>query len=80
MSKKPEAIKMSEVVNALDNSILEDVDNDDSDATSLRYVVNTSLWGDLNRTINNYLEQLTLEEFVEKCNSKISNGWDMYVI
>lgn len=80
MSKKPESIKMSEVVNALDNSILEDVDNDDSDATSLRYVVNNSLWGDLNRTINNYLEQLTLAGFVEKCNSQMSNGWDMYVI
>ena len=80
LAKKPESIKMSEVVNALDNSILEDIDNDEQDVLSLKNVVNSNLWGDLNNTIKSYLSKLTLADFVEKCNTKMSNGWDMYVI
>lgn len=80
LAKKPESIKMSEVVNALDNSILEDIDNDEQDVLSLKNVVNSNLWGDLNNTIKSYLSNLTLADFVEKCNTKMSNGWDMYVI
>ena len=80
LAKKPESIKMSEVVNALDNSILEDIDNDEQDVLSLKNVVNSNLWGDLNNTIKSYLSNPTLADFVEKCNTKMSNGWDMYVI
>lgn len=80
LAKKPESIKMSEVVNALDNSILEDVDIDEQDVLSLKNVVNSNLWGDLNNTIKSYLSKLTLADFVEKCNTKMSNGWDMYII
>ena len=80
LAKKPESIKMSEVVNALDNSILEDIDNDEQDVLSLKNVVNSNLWGDLNNTIKSYLSNLTLADFVEKCNTKMSNGWDIYVI
>lgn len=81
MSKKPESIKMSDVINALDNSILEDMDNgDEVDAQSLRCTVNSTLWEELNDTIKVFLDNLTLSELVEKCNSKMSNGWDMYVI
>ncbi len=80
LAKKPESIKMSEVVNALDNSILEDVDNEESDSISLRNVVNSNLWGELNNTIKSFLSEITLADFMEKCNTQMSNGWDMYVI
>lgn len=80
LAKKPESIKMSEVVNALDNSILEDVDNEESDSISLRNVVNSNLWGNLNNTIKSFLSEITLADFMEKCNKQMSNGWDMYVI
>ena len=80
LNKKPEKIKMSEVVNALDNSILEYVDNEESDSISLRNVVNSNLWGNLNNTIKSFLSEITLADFMEKCNTQMSNGWDMYVI
>ena len=62
MARKAETIRMSEVVNALDNSILDDMDDDESDTSSLGYVVNSNLWGDLNHTIKSFLEKLTLAE------------------
>ena len=81
MSKKPEAIRMSEVVSALDNTILEDVDSENiEDAKSLRNIVNNNLWGELNTTINSFLENITLAEFVDKCRNSMSDVWDMYII
>lgn len=80
LSRPAEKIRLSEVLNALDNSILEEMSPDGSGSGSLRSAVNACLWGKLNRLMIDFVENKTLAEFVQECRSQTYDEWDMYII
>ena len=80
LSRPAEKIRLSEVLNALDNSILEEMSPDGSSDGSLRAAVNACLWGRLNRLMIEFVENKTLAEFVQECRDQTCDGWDMYTI
>lgn len=80
LSHPAEKIKLSEVLNALDTSILEEMSPAGGNDSSLRVAVNACLWGKLNRLMTEFAESKTLAEFVQECRNQISDGWDMYSI
>ena len=74
-------IRISEVLNALDNSILEETDTaENGDGRSLRSIVNECMWKRINRFIIDFAENKTLAEFIRECREKLPGEWDMYVI
>ena len=74
-------IKLPEILNALDNSILEEMSiAENEDDHSLRGVVNASLWKGLNRSINAFAESRTLSDIIQECRERMSKDWDMYII
>ena len=80
LTRSADQIKLSEMLNALDNSILEQMDPaGETDGRSLRGVVNDCLWSELNRSITVFAESRTLSDIVQKC-TEASGNWDMYVI
>ena len=79
LSRSMEHIKLSEVLDALDNSILAEMEDEGADA-GLGPVINDCFWGKINTQLKDYLESLTLEQFVEECKGKAADAWDMYVI
>ena len=79
LSRSMEQIKLSEVLDALDNSILAEMEDEGADA-GLGPVINDCFWGKINTQLKGYLESLTLEQFVEECKGKATDAWDIYVI
>ena len=74
-------IKVSDVINALDGSILEEMDTVDKTYTGqLRDAVNECLWGRINGFLNDLAEGMTVSEFISECRNNMSDVWDMYVI
>ena len=81
LSRSADTIKVSEVLNALDNSILEEMDSsEDTTAGSLRSAVNDCLWKRLNLALREFAESRTLWDLIQECSEQISGGWDMYTI
>ncbi len=81
LSCKANSVKMSDVLDALDNSILEDMDNaPDGGRRELARAVNECLWEKLNDLLRGFAEGLSLSEFAQKCADRTADGWDMYVI
>ena len=81
LSRSPETIRLSEILNALDNSILEEMDAaGEEDGRSLRGAVNECLWKKLNRSLIEFAENKTLQDFMQECRERISGGWDLYII
>ncbi|MCR5831835.1 MAG: Rrf2 family transcriptional regulator [Lachnospiraceae bacterium] len=81
LSCKATNIKMSDVLDALDNTILEDIDNVPADGQrELARAVNEFLWEKLNGLLRSFTEGMSLFEFVQKCADRVADGWDMYVI
>lgn len=80
LSRPAEKIRLSEVLNALDNTILEEMSPDGSGSGTLRGAVNACLWGKLNRLMSEFVENKTLAEFVRECRSQTYDEWDMYTI
>ena len=73
-------IRLSEILNALDNSILEETDPaEETDGRSLRSAVNNCVWREMNRSITDFAESRTLSDIMQKCR-ELSGDWDMYVI
>lgn len=79
LSKAPENIKLSEVLNALDNTILADME-ETKDEGELRSVINKCFWHCINTNLNQYTDNLSLSDFAGICQSNFSENWDMYVI
>ncbi|MCR5590271.1 MAG: Rrf2 family transcriptional regulator [Lachnospiraceae bacterium] len=79
LSRPPENISMSDVLNALDGNILADLDDGGQDG-DLRTVIKRCFWSRINSSLNKYTDSLTLGEFAEGCRSCFSDTWDMYVI
>ena len=81
LSRAADTIRLSEILNALDTGILEEMGPaGSSDGHSLRDVVNTCLWGKINRSIIGFAENKTLAELIQECREQLSGDWDMYVI
>ena len=71
-------IRLSEILNALDNSILEETGTGNSG--TLRDAVNACLWQKMNRTMVDYAEGKTLSEFLTDCRQQLTGEWDLYEI
>ena len=71
-------IRLSEILNALDNSILKETDTGNSG--TLRDAVNACLWQKMNRTMIDFAESKTLSEFLTDCRQQLTGEWDLYEI
>ena len=71
-------IRLSEILNALDNSILEDTGA--GNGGTLRDAVNACLWQKMNRTMIDFAEIKTLAEFLTDCRQQLTGEWDLYEI
>ena len=80
LSRPAEKIMLSEVIDALDNSILEVMDPAGNSDGSLRAAVNACLWGRINRLMIESVENKTLAEFAQECRNQTCEAWDMYSI
>ena len=74
------SVKLSEVINALDTSILADMDADDEVQGTLRDSDNECLWKKLNQLIRDYADKVTVSDFLAECKARAGEGWDSYVI
>ena len=80
LARPADQIKLSEILNALDNGILEETDSaGETDGRSLRGAVNDCVWKELNHSIIIFAESRTLSDIMQKCR-ELSGNWDMYVI
>ena len=80
LARHADQIRLSEILNALDNSILEETDPAvETDGRSLREAVNDCVWKELNHSITAFAESKTLSDIMQKCR-ELSGDWDMYVI
>ena len=80
LTRPADQIRLSEILDALDNSILEDVEPaGDADGRSLRNAVNDCVWRKLNGLMSGFAESRTLADIMQDCREKAGN-WDMYVI
>lgn len=71
-------ILLSEILDALDNSILEKPGTGNSG--TLRDAVNACLWQKMNRTMIDFAESKTLSEFLTDCRQQLTGEWDLYEI
>ena len=71
-------IRLSEILNALDNSILEETGT--GNGGTLRDAVNACLWQKMNRTMIDFAESKTLAEFLTDCRQQLTGEWDLYEI
>ena len=68
LAKPADSIKMSDVLNALDISILAYMEpSGKEDAGELRDIVNTCLWKKMNGYLLDFSENLTFADFVQEC-------------
>ena len=80
LARSANQIKLSEILNALDNCILEETDPEGpTDGRSLRDTVNECVWSELNRSMTVFAESRTLSDIMQKCR-ELSGDWDMYII
>ncbi|MCR4739056.1 MAG: Rrf2 family transcriptional regulator [Lachnospiraceae bacterium] len=75
----PDKITLSDVLNALDQNILADMDTVE-DPEALGFVINDCFWGKINQSLNRYVQGLKLSEFANECRNRSSKNWDLYVI
>jgi len=80
LSRPADQIRLAEILNALDNSILEETaPAGETDGRSLRGAVNDCVWSEMNRSITVFAESRSLSDIMQKCREH-SGDWDMYVI
>ena len=79
LSCKPDQVKLTDVLNALDNTILAEMEKDESEE-NLRSVINGFFWQEINSNLKDYTDRMSLSDFVSQCRNGVSEGWDLYVI
>ena len=81
LTRAADKISIAEILNALDNSILEEVDPSGNESErSLRNVVNACLWKKMNGLLIEFAKNKTLSEFIQECGERLSGEWDLYII
>ena len=66
-------------MNALDNTILADMDEDKENG-ELRSVIKDCFWKKINKNLNQYTGEMNLSEFATQCRNSFTGDWDNYVI
>ena len=81
LRKRPEEIKLSEIVNALEGSlcVVDCLDNPES-CTRYEFCSVREIWYNLNDAMNGILESTTLQVLVEKQRKKVEPVEPMYYI
>ena len=81
LSRSAERISLAEALNALDNSLLEEIGSaGDEGGRSLRSAVNACLWERMNGMLIQFAQGRTLAEFTQECRDRLSGEWDLYII
>lgn len=81
LARPADLIPLTDILNALDNSILEEMNSgENEDDHSLRGAVNASVWRGLNQSIHAFTESRTLSDIIQECRDRMSKDWDMYII
>lgn len=80
LSHPVDEIFLSDILNALDNSILAQMDQEEGEDSSLRPVINDCLWGKINDHLRQFAESTTFGEFISQCRNRTADEWSMYVI
>ena len=79
LAKPADKISMREVLNALDNTILADMD-DDNRNDGLRSIIKNCFWKEINKNLNQFTGEMKLSDFAGQCRNRFAGGWDNYVI
>lgn len=79
LSCKPNQVKLTDVLNALDNTLLAEMEKDEGEG-NLRSVINGFFWQEINSNLKDYTDRMSLSDFVSQCRNGVSEGWDLYVI
>ena len=81
LARSPQQILMSDVLNALDPSVLEPMEIPGGDRPrDLRLAVVDCLWRPLNSLLSDFAAGKTLASFLIECQALMPDGSDMYVI
>ncbi|MBR3306193.1 MAG: Rrf2 family transcriptional regulator [Lachnospiraceae bacterium] len=81
LSRSADKFTMSDILNALDNSILEEMEVTGSvNDGGLRDTVNSCLWGRINSELNRYVENMSFADFLSECRNNTPGQWDLYSI
>ena len=76
----PGYVTLADILNALDISVLEEMEIPDSSGGTLDSIIHICLWGKINSSLKKFAEGITLAEFAGQCRSMLSEDWDMYMI
>lgn len=80
LAKTAEKTGLTEILDALDTGILEEMGaEEDEGGKSLRGAMTDCLWKKMNRTLVEFAESRTLADILQECRKR-SAEWDMYVI
>ena len=81
LSRSAGNIVISDILNALDTSILADTFSSDAiSEEGLRPLVNSCFWVKMNEYLRSFTSNLTLSELISRCNGHYDEKWDMYMI
>ena len=80
LSCSAEKVTLSDILNALDGSILEEMEPSSASDGELGQAIDLCLWKRINNSLRKYAEGITLDGFAAQCQSRISDDWNMYII
>ena len=82
LARSAEKIYLSEILNALDNSILADnVSSEDEQPSEIREYVNVCLWDKLNGYMRRFTEHMSLADLIKECKNECGSKVEyMYYI
>ncbi|MBR1724760.1 MAG: Rrf2 family transcriptional regulator [Ruminococcus sp.] len=81
LARRAESIYFTDILNALDNTILADSYTPGEDIEELRDLVNGCVWEKLNRLLRGFADTMTLADLVEKYKTESGSGGEyMYYI
>ena len=81
LSRSADMINLSDVLNALDNSILADTCEADEEQSGIRSSVNICLWDKLNEYMRRFTARMTLSDLIDSYRESCgSSAGEMYYI
>ena len=75
LARSADMISIQEVLNALDNTILAET-NDNKECGELRSAINNCFWEKINDHLNRYTAEMKLSDFAGECRNRFANGGD----
>ncbi|MBR3268613.1 MAG: Rrf2 family transcriptional regulator [Oscillospiraceae bacterium] len=81
LSRSADKILMTDVLDALDNSLLADNEHYEDDRLSeLKESANVCFWNKINEQLRRFTDNMTLRDFMSLCSEHKQSVWDLYVI